>query len=156
MASYQEGILGHVDAKITDPELVEAISLLRDRHMEQCRARGRRDEAAQSLFKQLVELDGRYELQVKERYRGDWNDLLVVLPPAQLQVTYLRESGVCVARYGEQGRGVEVVLDYDQHQQQFVGRERDQFRTPVPGQPVSRRPAIAVLVETIIAAAKGQ
>jgi hypothetical protein len=120
--------------------------------MEQCRGRGRKDDAAKRLFEQLRALDRRHELQVSERHRGDGNELVVILPPSELQVSYMRETGVRVARNGEQGVGTEVVLDYDLDGERFVGREPDRFRTPVPGEPVQRRPAIAVLVEAIIAA----
>lgn len=137
----------------TDPNLVEAISLLRDRDMEQRRGRGRKDDAAKRLFEQLRALDRRYDLQVRERHRGDWNDLVVILPPSELQVSYMRETGVRVARNGEQGDGTEVMLDYDRDSECFVGRDPDRFRTPVPGEPIQRRPAIAALVEVLIAVA---
>jgi hypothetical protein len=138
----------------TDPNLGEALSLLRDHHMEQCRQRGRKDDAAKQLFVQLQSLSGKYELEVHERHRGEWNDLVVLLRPAKLQVSYLRELGVRVARHGEAGDGAEVVLDYDGEGKCFVGREPDLFRTPVPGEPIQRRAAIALLMETIIAVAR--
>jgi hypothetical protein len=46
------------------------------------------------------------------------------------------------------------MLDYDRDGECFVGREPDRFRTPVPGEPIQRRPAIAVLMETIIAVSR--
>jgi hypothetical protein len=138
----------------TDPNLVEAISLLRDRHMEQCRRPGRKDDAGKRLFAQLRALSGRYDLEVNERHPGHWNDLVVHLPPDRLRVSCMGDDGVWVARLGEQGGGTEVMLDYDRDGECFVGREPDRFRTPVPGEPIQRRPAIVVLMETIIAVSR--
>ena len=135
-----------------DPELVEALSLLRDRDMELSRVRGRKVEAAQRLFTQLRSLDGRYGLVVRERHRDDWNELAVQIAGAQIEVTYYNEHGVTIAR--DERSGTEVPLDFDRDAQAFVGRELDRFRTSVPGEPIPRRPAIAVLVEAILAAAK--
>ena len=135
----------------TDPNLVEAMSLLRDRHMEQCRRLGRKDDAGKRLFEQLRALSGRYDLEVKERHPGHWYDLVIHLPPDRLRVWCMEDDGVRVARIGEQGGGTEVMLDYDRDSECFVGREPDRFRTPVPGEPIQRRPAIAVFMETIIA-----
>lgn len=134
-------------------DLVEALSLLRERNMEQSRQRGRKDNAAKRLFEQLRALDGRYDLHVQAEHPDDWNELVVSLSPARLYVSYMRENGVRVARYGEESEGAEVPLDYDREQECFVSREPERFRTPIPGEPVPRRTAIAVLIEAIIAAA---
>lgn len=137
----------------TDPELVEALSLLRDHDMERRRKPGRnKDDAAKRLLAQLMALNGRYDFTVRSRH-GDWYELAVQLHGAHVDVTYHTERGVMVARHEAQGAGTEVPLDHDREGNVLLGREPDTFRTPIPGEPIPRRPGIAVLLEAIIAAA---
>jgi hypothetical protein len=128
-------------------ELEEARTLLRDAAMARLRAHSaRKDKGAKALFEQLKTLNDVHGLRMQTN-EDEWNEVVVQIGKIRGLLVYLSDHGV---RLRVDDKELDVVLDFDPSTQAFVGREPDRFHTPVPGQPIPRRPAIAVLVESIL------
>lgn len=133
-------------------EMTEARSLLRDAAMERLRAPARaNNKATEVLFAQLSELakaSTAYGLRLQEQ--DGWNELAYGIGGHRGSVRHLTDHGIRVV--GK--KHIAVELDVDPASNTLVGREPDRFQTPIPGESIPRRSALAVLVEAMLAALK--
>jgi hypothetical protein len=137
----------HPDAVTEEPDLEEAKELI-SRAMAQARGVSRmtKDEAWKVLLGEIIALDGHAGIEIKRHQ----HQAIMTLGDATAFITYKETAGVRVAVDGAQA--VEVLLGHDRETGRFIGTEQDSFRTPDPGAPNRRRPAVAVVIEAAIRA----
>lgn len=136
------------------PDLHEAKELIRQAVMAKTRNMplAEKDNAARALLQELRELGGFCGIQITSH--GD--DLLEMsLFEVKANITNSGGTVRVQLHVPNDAQPIDVPLDLDPETSRFIGIELDRFRTPVPGLPIARRPAVAVVVETAMKVLSG-